>query len=236
MIRPRPGSSSTPSRLRSSMQSRWICAGLITFAAVAGQRQLVRARAQCGTSRGIGGTSDWFRVGGGDGFYVQVDPTDHNTIYAESQNGAIQRLDLKTGRSVSIRPRAAQRPRRALGPGANPEEATAGEQVKGAGWSGRRLRRLLPLLISFLPLLPVNSTALTGAPRFTFRPTTRARFMPGPNKLFKSVDRGDTWTASPDLTKQIDRSKLPIMGSAGRQAHGLEARWRSELRQHHNHR
>jgi hypothetical protein len=37
----------------------------------------------------------------------------------------------------------------------------------------------------------------------------------GANKLFKSLDRGDTWTASVDLTKQIDRSKLPIMGVDG---------------------
>jgi photosystem II stability/assembly factor-like uncharacterized protein len=33
------------------------------------------------------------------------------------------------------------------------------------------------------------------------------------NILFKSTDRGDTWTrASPDLTTNIDRTKLPIMG------------------------
>ncbi|HET9743996.1 MAG TPA: glycosyl hydrolase [Terriglobales bacterium] len=33
------------------------------------------------------------------------------------------------------------------------------------------------------------------------------------NKLFRSDDRGDTWkTISPDLTRQIDRDKLPVMG------------------------
>jgi photosystem II stability/assembly factor-like uncharacterized protein len=32
-------------------------------------------------------------------------------------------------------------------------------------------------------------------------------------KLFRSDDRGDTWKAiSPDLTRQIDRNKLPVMG------------------------
>src|SRR5215510_8854896 len=49
--------------------------------------------------------ADWYRVGGGDGFYTQIDPTDYNTVYAESQGGAAQRLDMRTGRSVSIRPR-----------------------------------------------------------------------------------------------------------------------------------
>ncbi|MCB0733155.1 MAG: glycosyl hydrolase [Bacteroidetes bacterium] len=33
------------------------------------------------------------------------------------------------------------------------------------------------------------------------------------NKIFKSDDRGDSWTEiSPDLTKQIDRNKLKVMG------------------------
>jgi photosystem II stability/assembly factor-like uncharacterized protein len=34
----------------------------------------------------------------------------------------------------------------------------------------------------------------------------------GANRLFKSVDRGDTWTSSPDLTKQVDRDRLEIFG------------------------
>ncbi len=33
------------------------------------------------------------------------------------------------------------------------------------------------------------------------------------NKLFRSDDRGDSWdVVSPDLTRQIDRNKLPVMG------------------------
>jgi hypothetical protein len=47
---------------------------------------------------------DWFRVGGGDGFYAQVDPSDYNIIYAESQDGNVFRFDLKTGETRSIRP------------------------------------------------------------------------------------------------------------------------------------
>ena len=49
--------------------------------------------------------SDWFRVGGGDGFYTANDPNDWSIVYSESQDGATNRLDLKTGRTVSIRPR-----------------------------------------------------------------------------------------------------------------------------------
>jgi hypothetical protein len=59
-----------------------------------------------GPSDGAGGVSrdQWYRVGGGDGFYVQVDPTDHNIVYAESQFGAIFRLNRATGERKSIRP------------------------------------------------------------------------------------------------------------------------------------
>jgi hypothetical protein len=40
----------------------------------------------------------------------------------------------------------------------------------------------------------------------------------GGNRLFRSYDRGDTWTIiSPDLTKQVDRRKLAIMGVMGDQ-------------------
>jgi photosystem II stability/assembly factor-like uncharacterized protein len=49
---------------------------------------------------------DWFRVGGGDGFYTAVDPTDPNIIYWESQNGNINRINLRDGSGGSIRPRA----------------------------------------------------------------------------------------------------------------------------------
>lgn len=53
-------------------------------------------------------THDWIRVGGGDGFYCEVDPTDPYTVYAESQYGGLTRVHIKTGESRSIRPRAPQ--------------------------------------------------------------------------------------------------------------------------------
>ncbi|MBM3295164.1 MAG: hypothetical protein FJY82_11675, partial [Candidatus Aminicenantes bacterium] len=49
---------------------------------------------------------DWKAVGGGDGMVNLVDPEDSRWLYNESQNGAIQRTDQKTGISRSIRPPA----------------------------------------------------------------------------------------------------------------------------------
>ena len=48
--------------------------------------------------------SEWDYVGGGDGFYAQIDPRDPSTVYGESQFGAIYRRDMETGTSVGIRP------------------------------------------------------------------------------------------------------------------------------------
>src|SRR6185295_15870809 len=76
----------------------WICGGLQDNGS------------WCGPSRtpfqqGIG-NEDWFRVGGGDGFYVAMDPSDANVVYSESQDGNVQRFDLRTNERRVIRPEA----------------------------------------------------------------------------------------------------------------------------------
>jgi len=44
-------------------------------------------------------------------------------------------------------------------------------------------------------------------------PHSHTRLYFAANKLFRSDDRGDTWKViSPDLSRQIDRDKLPVMG------------------------
>jgi len=110
---------------------------------------------------------EWIKIGGGDGFYTQVDPTNYNIIYAESQNGNLFRFDLRTGESKSIRP--------------EPEDE---KEVYRFNWNS-------PILIS---------------------PHDPKTIYYGGNKLFISRDRGETWTATEDLTTQQDREKLPLMG------------------------
>ncbi|MFC1725376.1 hypothetical protein ACFL4T_07090 [candidate division KSB1 bacterium] len=120
------------------------------------------------TKNSVGITNgDWFRVGGGDGFYTQVDPNDPNILYYESQNGSLSRLNLYTKESKSIRP--------------TPEDP---KERYRFNWNS-------PILIS-----PHNSRTIYY----------------GGNKLFKSANMGDDWTAGIDLTKHIDRSKMPLMG------------------------
>ena len=46
---------------------------------------------------------DWEHMLGGDGYFCQVDPTNNRWLYAESQNGALSKIDMRTGRRKSIR-------------------------------------------------------------------------------------------------------------------------------------
>jgi hypothetical protein len=54
------------------------------------------------------GNTDWFQLGGGDGFLALADPNDKDQIYYESQNGAMGRINLRTGEGGSIRPQPGQ--------------------------------------------------------------------------------------------------------------------------------
>lgn len=51
------------------------------------------------------GSFEWYRIGGGDGFQCQVDPTDWRVVYGESQYGNLYRLNVATGETRTIRPR-----------------------------------------------------------------------------------------------------------------------------------
>ncbi len=143
----------------------------------------------CGPSSVRGGNSlnqDWYRVGGGDGFYTAVDPTDWSIVYAESQNGNVSRLDLKNGTSQSIRPR---------GPG-------GGFGGGGAGNPGN----IVPT--------PPPGTAFrwNWSTPFMLSPHNPSTVIIGGNRLYISRNRGDTWTMTEDLTKQIDRDQRSMLG------------------------
>ncbi len=144
---------------------------------------------QCGPSRtmkpwGIR-TSDWYVVAGGDGFQPRVDPNDPNTVYATSQNGGLRRLNKATGESVSIRPRIPF-------PGDEEENNQQGQFGGGRGSRRERTNWDAPYIIS-----PHKATRLYWAS----------------NYLYVSEDRGDSWERiSADLSRNLDRSELPIMG------------------------
>lgn len=132
-------------------------------------------------------TSDVYVTGGGDGFTTRSDPEDPYFTYATSQNGAVTRLDLRTGQSQSIRPNPGNT--RNLD-GSEIAVPTGGG--RGGGMSSERANWDAPYIVS-----PHNPKSLLWATNF----------------LYRSVDRGDTWTRiSPDLTRQLDAREVPIMG------------------------
>ncbi len=52
--------------------------------------------------------SDWYVTSVGDGFETQVDPTNPDLIYAQSQYGGLVRFDRKSGESLFIQPQAGE--------------------------------------------------------------------------------------------------------------------------------
>lgn len=49
--------------------------------------------------------SDWIATSGGDGMQPRSDPKDPNIVYSMTQNGALGRMDKRTGVRVGIRPK-----------------------------------------------------------------------------------------------------------------------------------
>jgi photosystem II stability/assembly factor-like uncharacterized protein len=179
---------------------------------------------QCGPSRTLNSwgirTSDWYVVGGGDGFQTRSDPEDPSIVYATSQDGNVRRLDLRTGQSKSIRPSLAGAqassdegggapggvPPRGAGPGQavqgqnaqdrNPQSPNA--QAGGRGGRGRG---------------GANADRANWDAPYIISPHAPRRLYWASNYVYRSDDRGDSWTrVSPDLTRQLKWEELPIMG------------------------
>jgi len=132
-------------------------------------------------------TDHWFRIGGGDGFYCAADPTDWRTVYVESQQGNISRVNVETRESQFIRPGKENI--------VNYEAYVTEEILKmqeKAGWGKDNPFRFnwnCPIIIS------------SHNPKKVFF---------GGNFLFKTTDRGESWAIiSPDLSTndpvKIDR-------------------------------
>jgi photosystem II stability/assembly factor-like uncharacterized protein len=132
---------------------------------------------------------DWVRWGGGDGFLSLVDTTQNRILYSESQYLGLLRNDMITGESRNIRPNAPEgfigaRRNWTTWPDLSDPDQRLGNAMAPGNWDG-------PFIIS-----PHENNTLYA----------------GLNELFKSTDRGDTWTSLGDLTTGTDRRTLEIMG------------------------
>ena len=162
----------------------------------------------CGPSRKSDGpitNADWFTVGGGDGFYTAQDPTDPNTIYAESQGGNIGRIDYATGERANIvkptwRPVYLQY-----------EDSILIERGDTAKAASKATQKRVDQLRA---AQKADSAALElrfnwNTPYFV-SPHSASTLYIGGNRVLKSTNRGDyVFPISPDLSTQ-DTAKIRV--------------------------
>lgn len=136
---------------------------------------------------------NWMSVGGGDGFQNAMDRDDPNIFYTESQNLGIQRYDLATGESRSIKPRV-------------PGTGRGGGGGNFGGFGGNVTSNIVPE--------PAKGTVLAfnwNSP-IELSPFNSSKIYVGGKQLFVSLNRGDTWRMSEPLGKNIDLNKETVMG------------------------
>ncbi len=148
---------------------------------------------QCGPSRTTNSwgirNSDWFNIVGGDGFQARGHMEDQYVFFGESQNGGLSRFDMRTGRGQGIRPTVAVAGGGDDGGGAERDSASADSASA-----------------------PVRDRTNWDAP-FILSPHNADRIYFASQFVYRSDNRGDNWTrVSPDLSRNLNRDTLPIMG------------------------
>jgi photosystem II stability/assembly factor-like uncharacterized protein len=126
---------------------------------------------------------DWFQISGGDGFHAQFDTIDDRTLYLTSQYLGLARVDLRTMEKRMIRPMWAEGDVYKRG-NWGPSAPRVGRFQEGANWNA-------PFALS------------SHDPKTLYA---------GMRHLYRSRDRGESWTMLGDFTTGVARRSLAIMG------------------------
>jgi photosystem II stability/assembly factor-like uncharacterized protein len=135
---------------------------------------------------------------GGDGFHMQVDPTDWRTLYTTTHVGYFGRQNMETREHVFITPT----------PQTTSNFAHYYDREFGEDQTNYSINPQEAWLWSDTPNRTINGSILPPQFRWNWNsplvlsPTNPHTIYVGSSHLFKSVDRGETWRIiSPDLTK-----------------------------------
>lgn len=136
-------------------------------------------------------------IAGGDGFHNQVDPTDWRTVYTVCHVGGIGRINMETREHKFISPTPSTISNFADYDDPGYEETLVDYTIDpGEGW----LWRDIPNRLIKGSALPPHFRYNWSSP-LVLSPNSPQTVYVGGNHLFKSTDRGDTWTIiSPDLS------------------------------------
>jgi photosystem II stability/assembly factor-like uncharacterized protein len=139
----------------------------------------------------------WFKFHSGDGFHTTVDPDDWRTVYTESQGGNLRRLDARfRQQGESITP--------------TPATITNFDAVM-PGFTGSRNR------------LPSPQFRFNWSSPIILSPHDSRTIWFAGNYLFRSSDRGDSWTiVSPDLSNADTAHINPESGGLTRDVTSAE--------------
>lgn len=165
----------------------------------------------CGPSRVADGeitNHHWATINGGDGFFTAQDPTDPNTVYAESQGGNVARIDMATGERISLRkPNWRDRVRMYEDSIIIAQPDTTASPTPEVAERIQRLRRAASRDSA------ENDLRFNWNTPFFISPHDPNTLYIGANRVLKSTDRGDSLVyVSPDLTV-ADPEKIRISTS-----------------------
>jgi photosystem II stability/assembly factor-like uncharacterized protein len=130
----------------------------------------------------------WSRLCGGDGFWVVADPKHPGSAFSGSQFLGLLRNDTKTWEQQDIRP-------------GDPTGHIAGRRNWDT-WGNPGLSQVLGNAMH-----PANWDS-----PIVLSPHDTSTIYVGMQHLFRSRDRGISWTDLGDMTTGVDRSTLPLMG------------------------
>ncbi len=136
-------------------------------------------------------------VNGGDGFHMQIDPTDWRTVYTTAHVGYFGRQNMETFEHVFITPT----------PATTVNFADHYDPNYGESQTNYSINPQERWLWGDIPNRTINGSILPPQFRWNWNaplvmsPVNPHTLYVGSNYLFKSVDRGETWRIiSPDLT------------------------------------